>query len=342
MARRVHPAWASAAVAAGFLFTGCTSLGFQSWTSVAEDGARSGLEAKLASVVFPVLAAATEWCPQNQELTYGFLLHTDDAKATVSEGNRVPRVVVTYVHPGFPAAEGGLRTGASIMAVNGVATTGMDGDQVMQVLRKAAGARVQPLTVTVEDAGRVYELNFDGVWACRFSVHLVASDHINAYADGTRIHLTTGILRFVISDDELAFVIAHEIAHNALEHSQATRLKSALDGFLAATTGEPKPATPLSVRRSLEAQADYVGMHIVARAGFDVRAAGDFWRRLIRVSATGTGSHFMLTHPDTPDRLMAFEKAVREIEEKGGRGHFTPGRFGRQGTTSVPPALSPD
>lgn len=339
---RIHPAWAGAAAVACFLATGCTSTGFHNWTEVADDGAQSGLEAKLAYVVFPVLAAATEWCPQNQELTYGFLLRADDGKVMASEGNRVPRVTVTYVHPGFPAAAAGLRAGAGITAVNGVATTGMDGNQVMQLLHRAAVARVQPLTLSVEDAGRVAELNFDGVWACKFSVHIVTSDHINAYADGTRILLTTGILRFVAGDDELAFVLAHEIAHNALEHSQATRLKSVLDGFLAATTGEPNPGTPPPVRRSLEAQADYVGMHIVARAGFDVRAAGSFWRRLIRVSATGTGPHFVLPHPDTPDRLMAFERAVREIEEKGSRGQFAPGRFGRLGTTPDPPALSPD
>ncbi len=339
---RIHPRWARAAVVAGFWAAGCTSTGFHSWTGAADDGAQSELEAKLASVVFPVLAAATEWCPQNQELTYGFLLRTGDGKVMSSEGNRIPRVAVTYVHPGFPAAEAGLRAGAGITAVNGVATTGMDGDQVMQLLRKAARARVQPLTLSIEDAGRVSELNFDGVWACRFSVHIIVSDHINAYADGTRILLTTGILRFVASDDELAFVLAHEIAHNALEHSQAGRLKSALDGFLAATTGEPNPGTPPPVRRSLEAQADYVGMHIVARAGFDVRAAGDFWRRLIRVSATGPGAQFILTHPDTPDRLMAFERTVLEIEKKGSRGRFAPGRFGRPATTPASPALSPD
>lgn len=339
---RIYPAWARAAMAAGFLATGCTSTAFHNWAGAADDRSPSELETKLASIVFPVLAAATEWCPQNRELTYGFLLRTVDGNVMASEGTRVPRVVVTYVHPGFPAAERGLRAGTRIMAVNGVATTGMDGDQVMQLLRKAAGARIQPLTLSVEDAGRVSELNFDGVWACKFSVHVVESDHINAYADGTRILLTTGILRFVAGDDELAFVLAHEIAHNALEHSQATRLKSVLDNFLAATTGEPNPGTPPPVRRSLEAQADYVGTYIVARAGYDVRAAGDFWRRLITASATGTGSQFILTHPDTPDRLMAFERTVREIEEKSGRRRFAPGQFRPLGTTPASPALSPD
>jgi membrane-associated protease RseP (regulator of RpoE activity) len=258
-----------------------------------------------------------------------------------SEGNQAPRVVVNYVHPGFPAAQGGLRAGARILAVNGVATTGMDSIQVMQLLRKAAGARIQPLTLSVEDAGRVAEVNFDGVWACRFSVHVVESDQINAYADGTRILLTTGILHFVAGDDELAFVLAHEIAHNALEHSQTTRLKSALDNFLAATTGEMNPGMSPPARRSLEAQADYVGMQIVAKAGFDVQAAGNFWRRLIKASGIRTSTPFLSTHPDTPDRLMAFERALREIEAKVSRGQVIPGRLAPPGITPSP-TLSPN
>ena len=128
-------------------------------------------------------------------------------------------------------------------------------------------------------------------------------------------------MRFVRSEDELAWVVAHEIAHNVLNHNQNARLRVMLNTFLSATTGVPGDlAGTMPPRRSLEARADYVGAYIVARAGYDVRAIKQFWRRLERLRSGETTPAIDRDHPTTAERLAAFEETLKEIEDKRQRG----------------------
>ena len=86
-------------------------------------------------------------------------------------------------------------------------------------------------------------------------------------------------MRFVRSDDELAWVLAHEIAHDVLNHSQNARLRAMLSAFLGATVGDSRMAAASPPQSSLEAQADYVGSYIMARAGYDLEGMEQEWRR---------------------------------------------------------------
>ncbi len=115
--------------------------------------------------------------------------------------------------------------------------------------------------------------------------------------------------------------MAHEIAHNVLNHSQNAWLGVMLNTFLSATTGVPGDlAGTMPPRRSLEARADYVGAYIVARAGYDVRAIKQFCRRLERLRSRETTPEIDRDHPTTAERLAAFEETLKEIEDKRQRG----------------------
>jgi predicted Zn-dependent protease len=163
-------------------------------------------------------------------------------------------------------------------------------------------------------------LNLWAVPACQFSVQLLESNQINGIADGRRVGVTTGAMRFVRSDDELAWLLAHEIAHNVLSHSQNARLRVMLNAFLGATVGA-SATVPASVpRRSLEAQADYVGAFIMARAGYDVQAIKQFWRRMESLRSRENTPEMDVSHPTTDERLASFEITLKEIQEKRDRG----------------------
>lgn len=159
----------------------------------------------------------------------------------------------------------------------------------------------------------------------------VSQDHdINAHADGKRIVVTNGMLRFVDSDDELALVIAHEMAHNLMQHTRSKQINSlvgtalgyALDAAAGAygvgTSGGFSQAGSeiggLSYSAAFEQEADYVGMYIAARAGYDVKRATGFWRRFtVQEPDTAYGG---LTHPSNPERFVAMQKTVQEIAVK--------------------------
>jgi predicted Zn-dependent protease len=211
--------------------------------------------------------------------------------------------------------------GDRLIRINERTVAGMSAEEVSQLIRRMTVARIQPLQLDVVREGRQHTLNLMAVPACQFSVQLIESDQINGIADGRHIGVTTGTMRFVGSEDELAWVVAHEIAHNVLNHSQNARLRVMLNTFLSATTGASGDlAATMPPRRSLEARADYVGAYIMARAGYDVRAIKQFWRRMERLRSGENKPEMDRDHPTTAERLAAFEETLKEIQEKRDRG----------------------
>ena len=275
---------------------------------------------RLHDVAFPLLVAAAEWCPLEQEPTYGFLLK-DEAILQSGGGEGAGRKAsVAYVHPRLSAASAGLRLGDQLISVNERTVSGIRAEEVSQWIRRMTVARIQPLQLEVARGESRQILNLWAVPACQFSVQLLETNQINGIADGRHVGVTTGAMRFVRSDDELAWILAHEIAHNVLSHSQSARLRAMLNAFLGATTGASPEASVPFERRSLEARADYVGAVIMARAGYDVQAIKQFWRRMESLRSKENTPEMDVSHPTTDERLASFEITLKEIQEKRDRG----------------------
>jgi len=275
---------------------------------------------RLHDVGFPLLVSAAEWCPFEQEPTYGFLMKNDDISMNQEGNGTEHRVSVAYVHPRLPAALAGLEPSDRVVQANARSVTQYGAEDVMILVRRMAVARIQPLQLEVTRAGDRRSLTMWAVPACQFKLQLVESDQINGITDGRRIGVTTGAMTLLRSDDELAWILAHEIGHNVLNHSQNARLRVMLNAFLGATV-DASAKVPASVpRRSLEAQADYVGAFIMARAGYDVQAIKQFWRRMESLRSRKNTPEMDVSHPTTEERLASFEITLKEIQEKRDRG----------------------
>ena len=277
---------------------------------------------RLQDVAFPLLVAAADWCPFEQEPTYGFLLQDMDLSHVPGREEAGARVSVSYVHPRLPAASTGLATGDVLMRVNQRKVADQRAEEVMQLVRRLTVARIQPLQLEIMRAGDYHTLYMWATPSCQFSVRLIESQQVNGIADGKHVGITTGAIRFLDSDSQMAWLLAHEIAHNVLNHSQNARLRVMLNAFLGATVGT-SATVPASVpRRSLEAQADYVGAYIMARAGYDVRAIKQFWRRMESLRSGENQPEMDMTHPTTAERLAALDVTLEEIEAKRDRGEL--------------------
>jgi predicted Zn-dependent protease len=98
-------------------------------------------------------------------------------------------------------------------------------------------------------------------------------------------------------------------------------LGALLDGILAAATRTPSTGAfsnsmGAAFSQDFEAEADYVGLYIMARAELPIKDAPKFWRRMaaeVPSSIAGSGS---ATHPATSYRMLALDKTVTEIEQK--------------------------
>ncbi|MDE0884447.1 MAG: M48 family metalloprotease [Myxococcota bacterium] len=162
----------------------------------------------------------------------------------------------------------------------------------------------------------------------------------NAFAlPGGHIYVSRGLLTLVNSEDQLAAVLGHEIAHVAARHSvrkQAVsvplaplRIAAALGGAAAAIVspglgqvvaglGElPAQFALAAYSRDQEREADRIGQEIAARAGFDPLALSTFNDILIREAALKKGdaqrSPFLLSHPPGPERSEAAREHAKQL-----------------------------
>lgn len=147
---------------------------------------------------------------------------------------------------------------------------------------------------------------------------------MNAYADGERILLSVGMMRFTRNDNELALILGHELAHNTMLHVQkgsGNRMAGAVVGALiGALLGVNLTQAVADLggavnSQDFEAEADYVGLYYAARAGFDVSDVAKLWRRMAANHPAAihlAGS----THPSTAKRFVAIEKTWEEIKSK--------------------------
>ena len=150
------------------------------------------------------------------------------------------------------------------------------------------------------------------------------------------------MMRFAQSDEELALVVAHETAHNIMGHIDKkfgnVLIGGVLDILFAAATGVQTRAfsdgAALVYSKEFEAEADYIGLYVMARAGLPIDAAPRFWRRM-GASFPKAISH-ATTHPPSPHRFVALSNAVKEIKAKQAVGAALLPNINNKGATRRP------
>lgn len=281
---------------------------------------------RLSRVSWNILSANAELCGGTVErgLGMGFLELDDydkDKRDLVREVLGVSwRPTVFQVPPGSPGDLAGLKRGDVVLFIDGVKPENKS--QARKLLDKAVekGADVP---IEVERGGQHLAVVLKPVQLCGYHVVLDQSQVLNAYADGEKIIVNMGMMKFVNSDDELAGVLGHELAHNTRKHIRDKQINSTLGRLLidlpvAVFTGV-NPNLGWQLGRSLysqeyEFEADYVGLYHTARAGYDTRAVAEFWRRMALDDPKGITMG--TTHPSSSKRFVALDAGGAEIARK--------------------------
>ena len=164
----------------------------------------------------------------------------------------------------------------------------------------------------------------------KWEVNLIGSKQINAFVmPGGKIVFYTGIIdQLKLTDDEIAMIMGHEMAHALREHarerlakSQATGLGLSLGaqllglgdmGNMAANLGTQ--LLTLQYSRSDESEADLVGLEIAARAGYDPKAAITLWQKMGAATGNKGGLGFLSTHPSGPARIRELQQNVPKVQ----------------------------
>lgn len=309
--------------------------------------ARFAGEARLNAVGLPLLSQAVPLCA-DVGTTYGVWFTNSqafrpfDRKAAETVLGTEDRLQAVWAAKRLPGT-GGLMAGDLLERVGAIiAPRGERATQRWQTLVEGGLERNDTLEITVVRAGQEVPVTLFPTPVCLFRLVLWDNPAIFARTTGTEINVTTGLLRFARTDRELALVLGHEIAHNTAGHIRlpqvgdvAGPVTSALfdavaelvgadvAGALSHTSAEPERTGVELDSIEQEMEADYLGLYLMAAAGFSIEGVDDVWRRLDAIVPDDTADPAYQanpTHPTNAARRTAFVAWIEEIRQKQAAG----------------------
>jgi Zn-dependent protease with chaperone function len=256
----------------------------------------------------------------------GFLLAAAGSAATA-----VSAPLLAQVNVGAPS---GLRNLVPAEEIEGAATQEYSklliearakgllappGSPQLQRLQRI-GLRLVPFAAQWNDRSRQW----------RWELNLITSKEINAFCmPGGKVAVYTGIIeQLKLTDDELAMIMGHEMAHALREHARSRIAKSQGTGTLlslgaqllglgqlgdvAASIGTQ--LLTLRFSREDETDADLVGLELAARAGYNPQAAVSLWQKMAQAGGGAGGPNFLSTHPSGPERIQQLQANVPKVQ----------------------------
>lgn len=161
----------------------------------------------------------------------------------------------------------------------------------------------------------------------KWEVNLITSDQLNAFCmPGGKIAVYSGLIDSLkLSDDEIAIVMSHEIAHALREHARARMAKGQLTQLGTSLLGQfvgggqytqlfqaGGSLLTLKFSRGDETDADIVGLELAARAGYDPRAGVSLWQKMTAASK-GAPPQWLSTHPSGTNRAQEIQRHLPEV-----------------------------
>ncbi len=210
----------------------------------------------------------------------------------------------------------GLTAYQEVLSTAKVLKSGPDVDRVKRV-----GQRIAPVT------GKTYDWDFSVVDDPKM---------VNAFClPGGKVVVYTGLLHLAATDDELAVVMGHEIAHATCRHGGARVTRTVIQELgmeaaqLLVTTGDEttdnlvmaalgagaQVGVALPYSRDDEREADQVGLTYMYDAGYDPGAAAAFWEKMAAQGGEGP-PEWLSTHPHPKNRMEDLRRLATELKQK--------------------------
>lgn len=287
--------------------------------TVAAYRAIAAQDARLAAVGYRLANANAAFCSHKMGFNPGWVLHDiaqyPDAEAAKAAFGFTQAVEVASIVAGGDAETHGVKTGDGLIRIGNrdIASFAQSkplGTERLDAVRALLDDLWGPnylAPLRVKRGGETRELLFQLNPVCASHFWVDASNSIEAGADGDQVRVSTALIDFVATDDELAAVAAHELAHNLLRH--------------------PPGSAEARKRKSItttEIEADRLSVWLLTNAGYDPQAAVRFWQRCGPKSCVG-----LFRYPGWKKRVAGIKAEIELITK-------TPTQNGRRD----PPLLS--
>ena len=164
------------------------------------------------------------------------------------------------------------------------------------------------MVLTILRDGAPAQLTIRPAPSCSSLFQVVPDAQLTGEADGVYVQVSSELASLAMSDEELAGLLGHELAHNVLGHRarlDALHVDRGVLSFLGRNA---------RLIRATERDADRMSVYLLARAGYDPDKAAAFW---VHVRGAAPGSFLDTTHPSWTERLASLKAEVRRLEDAG-------------------------
>ncbi len=280
---------------------------------------------RLAEIFYRLAHANRPLCDRQAQLS-GLVLHRltayraeirDQARAFF---NFASPVAVEAVLAGTPAAMAGWQAGDSILAIDGVP---LDSDPLVGTSRAraqddtvaieaqiASASARHPVEIDISRAGKPMTLPLPTLVGCAGRAEVVVSHTLNAASGDMTIQVNAALMNLLSSDEDLAAVVAHELAHLIMHHPE--RLTAAgVDRGLMRDFGRNA-----RLIRQTEDEADRLSVHLLANAGYNPASASQYlkrYRQALHTDSILAGN----THSRGRARVALLDREAADIAARG-------------------------
>lgn len=301
------------------------------------------VEATLDEYSYRLSKAAKDFCNKEPEILIGFTvwnneklgffeklsqLRRDRYVGLKKKYNLDERYRVKNVYNGSPAYKAGLRDGDIILKAGYIEASNEQGENknfLKDWLKLNKSIYIDNIQVTYIRNNDVKSITYKPEVGCYYEVLLDSSAESNAYADGKAVYITKSMYKdlSLYSKDAKAIILGHEFAHNIMKHPEKSNNQAAIGSIIGymidPTNGSGGVDIMANSARGFgskedEKEADYVGLYIAARAGYNYKEAKDIWQKM---SVDSPHSLYLdRSHPNNAKRSAALKKTINEIDEK--------------------------
>ncbi len=249
---------------------------------------------KLHKITWPILKNNYEKCKKTKSYSYGILfasiedlpkedhtiffnLYNESVEKKYFKKyfvNSFP--IILSVANDSPAHKAGLKSKDIILLVNDNNTKSFRRKLINSFSNKPK------LSLTLLRKNKVIKKEIIGINACSYNVQPIPSGAPNAFADGTKVFITMAAIKLAKTDDEIAFLIGHEMAHN-IKHFKSFETNEAntigIDYLDKPKVREFKNLF-IWTNEQKEIEADIHGVNLAFNGGYSLKNVNDYWRRL--------------------------------------------------------------
>ncbi|MDB5853982.1 MAG: hypothetical protein JWR22_2023 [Herminiimonas sp.] len=285
---------------------------------------------RLYRVAGPLLVRNTDLCKGNARNLLGFTAKNRYSWGTELSDAAAPlygvdeSLQVMGVLAGSGAARVGVRRGDRLVSAEGKTfAQGQSAERQAAIILVPMVKTKNSIKLVVKRDGAELPLTVPLTRACDYSIELGNADNVNAYNDGRRVMITRGMMRFAQTDDELAYVLAKEMAHNSLSHATRQNMSGTVADVIDNLMRVHPDLTAMSgasgirpTPQELDAAADTLALYMVARAGYNVDGEIGFWTRLATQYPASVLNGYTAIHPATAYRMDVMRTIVADVKSK--------------------------